>query len=571
MKIGYQTNWISQCTLTLIILCFSSTLRAATSVTQYGITWTFSADKTIGQYANGDYYVVGPVTIVNITPASTLISGRTMNGSMVNPIASPFAKNGLDSTLAGGGYDASLNAARPGGKDLSASNPLVLAAGSSLVSSITVPTAGARPQLSDAAVLTVVAAAPAAGSFRPPYCGTNKQHYWNKSSLNYSILKSLSPVTNTPSLSSVESSFARPWIEVDTQYSGREWHPSNNQPMYGRDLMVALGDGLLSLHLNYSNAQKELLYIRLVQYGIDVYGAAVSGGNWQANGGHDCGRKAPLLLAGLALNDSNITAYANKETHNIFQEDLQTFYVSANDVGKTVNDTYISLDRQRLTYTTAMIGLPEWGIEHAAEGKNDGSNWSTIYRDVNYPGYCKHALAMQLTTGAKTAWNWPAFFDFADRARAVGANNLDSFTLNMWNSYRSLGATQWAVKAPVPTPAYIPIAGTTLHMGFTANVSVGTGGNGGISVTASGGAVNATYASGSGTPELTYNLSRPIGASETISVSYVQPQNGLEATSDGQDVASTTTTIAAINYSTFSGSSSAIPPSNAKTSISISK
>ncbi|RXF54714.1 hypothetical protein EG867_16720, partial [Enterococcus faecalis] len=42
--------------------------EAATSVSQYGITWNFDGDYPVGQYANGDYWVVGPVRIISITP-----------------------------------------------------------------------------------------------------------------------------------------------------------------------------------------------------------------------------------------------------------------------------------------------------------------------------------------------------------------------------------------------------------------------------------------------------------------------------------------------------------------------
>ena len=33
------------------------------SVSQYGITWTFAEPARVGQFVNGDYYVVGPVTV----------------------------------------------------------------------------------------------------------------------------------------------------------------------------------------------------------------------------------------------------------------------------------------------------------------------------------------------------------------------------------------------------------------------------------------------------------------------------------------------------------------------------
>ncbi len=38
------------------------------SVSQYGITWTFEKPARVGQFVNGDWYVVGPVTIKAIDP-----------------------------------------------------------------------------------------------------------------------------------------------------------------------------------------------------------------------------------------------------------------------------------------------------------------------------------------------------------------------------------------------------------------------------------------------------------------------------------------------------------------------
>ena len=38
-------------------------------VSQFGITWTFDKKVPVGQFVNGDYYVVGPVTVVKIDPA----------------------------------------------------------------------------------------------------------------------------------------------------------------------------------------------------------------------------------------------------------------------------------------------------------------------------------------------------------------------------------------------------------------------------------------------------------------------------------------------------------------------
>src|SRR5690554_5855655 len=38
-------------------------------LSQYGITWTFDQPVKSGQFITGDWWVVGPVKIINITPA----------------------------------------------------------------------------------------------------------------------------------------------------------------------------------------------------------------------------------------------------------------------------------------------------------------------------------------------------------------------------------------------------------------------------------------------------------------------------------------------------------------------
>jgi len=52
----------------LILIAIIGIANAATtnSISQFGITWTFNQQHEFGQFANGDYWVVGPVTIVAI-------------------------------------------------------------------------------------------------------------------------------------------------------------------------------------------------------------------------------------------------------------------------------------------------------------------------------------------------------------------------------------------------------------------------------------------------------------------------------------------------------------------------
>lgn len=323
---GYRPSW-KRYTLCLIIT-FSfcqfvviSTTTAATKITQFGITWKFDRDYTVGQFANGDYWVVGPVTIIGIDPLSTDVGGVIKNGSMIDPNKCGVYVNyqAFDSRAVN--WTASMNVAL----DVTADNPLVIEPNKSLISTISRDTKAEYSYLGTQAVLTILKTAPASGSFRPPYFGyNNKDIRFNKSSLNYSLLASLTPVADTPTLhkdtltnpndqtETVERMFERPWIDWIPQTGGREVRPLNNFPDYGGTIANQVGIGALALHLNYTNSQKETLLIRYVQLGLDNF-AVVSDPNGRllyaaAGGNGGAGRKWPILFAGIMLNDATMKA-----------------------------------------------------------------------------------------------------------------------------------------------------------------------------------------------------------------------------------------------------------------------
>ena len=102
---------------TIYLLCavlqvWSGLGMAATAdrVSQYEFTWYFDHAYTVGQFANGDWWVIGPVTITNITPTYRVrdfydfTTARTkgvvlkkINGWQVNPTFQQ--KQGFDETL----------------------------------------------------------------------------------------------------------------------------------------------------------------------------------------------------------------------------------------------------------------------------------------------------------------------------------------------------------------------------------------------------------------------------------------------------------------------------------------
>lgn len=427
----------------LSLLVLLTPANGAQTVSRHGITWNWTEDRQTGQFANGDHWVIGPITLTSISPAATT-SGRAMNGTMLNPVAGPGIQQGFDSTMTANSYSEGKNV----GNDL----PLSIPAGTSIVSSRSNGGAGSRPQLADAAVLTVLAAAPPANAFRPPYCGTDKTIPGTVADLNFSILANYPLPASAPALAGVESNFERTWIEIQTEFGGREMHPSNNQPDYGRDMGMQLSQGLLLLQTNLTNAQKQTLYMRLVQYGIDVYGAAKAGGNWRNNGGHNQGRKMPMILAGLALGKEEILQYANAKEHFIFGEDQQTFYVTQADVDLA---RHSADGRTRNEYTNAMIGMPEWGEKHSTSPSRDGSNWGVSYREIVIQGCVGHIITAHIL-GVEDLWNHPVIFDYFDnRVRTIGAATPTKFETDMWDIFDQLGAG-----AGVATPKFTPPGGT---------------------------------------------------------------------------------------------------------------
>lgn len=416
---------------------------SSNQATHNGITWTFSDAVTTGTFVDGSPYVVSAsdVSIIDISPKSIVSDGRTLHGTMVNPTAGHSANQGFDSQC--DRYLASLNVGRPSGNYISEANPLVVSAGSSVLSAKSLLTTEAWVKLESVGVLTVLASAPAANSFRPPYCGTSKTILATESDLNYSALPSLAPVTGTPALATLNTGMGTgPWIEVTTNYQGRKLHPRLNQPNYGANMAHAANDAMVRLCLNDSDADKRDLLVKVVQLGIDLYGAAMSGGRWNNDGGNNPGRKAPVVFAAKVLGNGTMLGYCNGTTYKWWQEDQQTFYVSQTEVDLTNSAAWEPDTRGGTeTYGVEDIGTPEWGIQHTNRPEMDNASWTAYYRNVACPCTVGAALTAHLIE-ADGDWNWPAFFDYYDRFEAnftstgSGQNNVHTFIRNMWAAYR---------------------------------------------------------------------------------------------------------------------------------------
>jgi hypothetical protein len=386
------------------------------AITQYGITWTFAAPVPAGRFVTGDWWVVGPVTVRSVEPAPT----ADRHGSVVDPPAG--ATQGYDARIAG--FDAKLRA----------TFPLALKPGESLVSTAsvekvgvktpdTVPRQYCRGPLRTAAVLTCLKEAPPADAFRPAYVGAWKEMF-TVSQLRRDALPKLKAPTAVPDIKPYERVLERIWLDHMRQWVNRKMHPLENMPDYGREITNIVSDVALLVLLDDPDKKRETLLLRYVQKGVDYYGVVQSDSNlWIANGGHNSGRKWPILFAGLLLGHEGM-----KHVKATFQEDQQTYY------GK-------GFAGQKALWTIAP-GNPNRCHEEA-----DPKTWKTFgdskgnnglkaegYRKLNGPTWVGQALAARLT-GMVDNWNHPPFFDYVDRWWRE-TQSANAFVKAMWVMYR---------------------------------------------------------------------------------------------------------------------------------------
>ncbi len=441
----------------MLALLSSVSLFGATELTHHDITWKFDRDYPVGQFVNGDYYVIGDnvkvVSITNTLNDKSFPIKRGKNGSMINPVVKGN-KQGFH-VDADKSYVEKLNAALPGGKELSPANPIVLKPNDSLVSSVswlwrsnTDKEKGAPRQLPRvgvrrAAILTCLDKAPPEGSFRPPYCEGEKKMY-NVKDLKLDVLRKLDPPKSAPDLKFLEARTTRPWIDHGIGWYGAFIHPSENMPDYGRDMCHVWEQAMLLLNCDFDKLpgkpKKDKLLINIVQQGIDLAAAAKAGCQWEADGGHCAGRKPVILFTGLLLDDPYMKNVGNWDTK--FQDNQQTFYVNEDTV-KLSNSSRWKPDKRAkvIPYSKDMIGMPEWGIRHENYPPSDNAFWGATYRDINnsyIPGFALVSIIMD----SKKLFNHDAYFDYADRVMSQEDlynkqyNRPPRFVADMWKAYR---------------------------------------------------------------------------------------------------------------------------------------
>jgi len=413
-----------------------------TSITQHGITFYFAVPVAAGQFVNGDWFVLGPASLVGMSPPCVTVNGRVMNGAMIDPDPSTLL-HGYDQGLYGPGNEARYQDALNVALNLDPNQPRLLTPGHSLIKVISNTDPTLLPQLHTCAVLTVLAEAPPQGSFRPPYAGTDHTVRHDEHMLDLSRLQALPPAAGMPGLLQQLPKFERPWLDHGPGWPTRYMHPVANMPDYGRDFASLFNEAALQCNTSAPLSERRQLAIRLVQIGIDFFGNVRGGAYWEGVGGHGSGRKFPILFAGALLGDPAMSAvgvdYPSVRrldgTYTVhFGEDAQTFYVQQT-APQQFNWGYGG-------YTAAELGMPEWGFSHAHSPSGDNVSWTgNNYRQCcTVNGWIGAVLCARIM-GLRQAWQHPALFDYTDRYTQIHSSgwmrSWSPWVGGMWDLYRA--------------------------------------------------------------------------------------------------------------------------------------
>jgi len=428
------------------------------SVSQYEITWKFDKKVPVGQFITGDYYVVGPVRVLEVTPAPTGEGRVFRNGSMLNPPVT-----GL--TAYDGGFGNTFR------EELTAKYPLELKPGDSLVSTIShaggetigkVPGNERGVRLKTAAVLTCLKEPVPADTFRPGYCDQKKDILHRAGEIHWELLPSVAAPAAKPiwSWSELERAFQRPWLDHVYNWMSEDLHPGGNMPAYGREISRVVGAAALDLCSDAARNQKTELCHGMIQVGIDSWAIAQRGKRWEAGGwvareGVGLGRKFPIVFAAIMLQDQEMLNISKNAPETAFGEDQAT------EFGRSWTGANVCY-----TGTFPLSGRPDRGpYENLYPGLWPGPDRTQSEenrRTSSLSGCVGEALAARLMKAEKV-WDHDAFFVYMDRwmyeddtefvrniKTALGVDyddipsrrgmraypGTDAFTDEMWRKYR---------------------------------------------------------------------------------------------------------------------------------------
>lgn len=363
------------------------------SITVDGVTVTLDRPMPVCFSCLGDAAIISTEAfqITAISPGTTTIGGYLGNGAMITPAFDQATGQGFDQILTAMAKTTFRTAYVAGQNvDPAASGPIAIAAGqeTTIVKSVrrTAATVSSERVIERYVPITVLAAVPPAGFFRPAMAAVSKAvpDAWREGAARYGVLRSLPPVAGNINRAAAEVIMAHTgaWFKAAGAESHRALHvePGGN---YGADIGQSYGDVFAFLHSTASNADKRISFLRGIQFGIDQAGARTRGWPGPNGAGQGYGTQEFQYLAAFALADTALLASARATTGGSFSQNM---WITPAHVGFPVN--YPSSSgakmRNRNTYLPSDVGIPDWshqeGVKNTFPAPLDDAGWNGRYR-----------------------------------------------------------------------------------------------------------------------------------------------------------------------------------------------
>ncbi len=425
------------------------------------ITFEFTTHRPCGQFVDGSYWVMAPVTINRISPdfiGDT--DGAARHGWAIDP---HHHENRFDGRVAG--Y------VKP------AENlPLTISNADKPVSIVkaTSRLSCAPSCLQSAAVLTIVGKIPDNYSFRPPYVSGEKPIY-TISELDLPALPKLSVIPNAPDFADVKRNFNGVWLDMGLpQISPQLMRPNANfgGAVHSTQISNSIATAALWSLQDFPIEKRLRILAPLVQHGIDQFALLKNGRSWMAKTDDNMGHKLPILIAGRMLKNSAMyhvgythlefgaTLRSGRKVHNYFSEDGHTYIGQESRAlfGATYGltggafggngafgyDHYLlhrcengapdlrdpNGSRDGGAINDHMRQIPDnagdfdcTAMPSIESQRESGTGFGNpVMEDVARP-YVATATAARLW-GLEKSWNWPAFFAFTERWNGAPWNNM---------------------------------------------------------------------------------------------------------------------------------------------------
>lgn len=405
--------------LALWLFCAPMSNAATTSsITQQGITFNFDAAYEYGQFANGDYWVVGPLTINSMTPAYD----GSNNGWIVNP-STLGSEQWFDSEL--DGFTPASIPSLPYYVDTSTGIKSVIKADSG--------TDGRDLPLDTVVILTVVPTAPldnGVNTFRPAYFGTDKTYYYT-TDINTSLILSLAPAASGPTIETLTTRYAYTrymhFVAYGSGAQHRYLHPLNAVSWATTDGYVPdfshhdMAAYLMMMCNTYTYSEKKPVLIKLLQIGIDTCGAALAGWRPPAAGGHQPGHRLHTAFAATILNIASFKANLEAAASGMWHEDM---YLQTSDyISGSYGGLYGEVVSEAAYWNYVMTGSGGRSTKDPYGYIDGGKTWDT-YMLIVTPTWGYEALLTRLIPGLVDAWpdsHYTKFNGYATRVMDYGA------------------------------------------------------------------------------------------------------------------------------------------------------